>query len=60
MRKIVDSYGQNRYIPTSGLFSISCIIYLTNEDYRKELRDFIKNKEYRSGVMTSARIQPFC
>ena len=37
-----------------------CKNYLTNKDYTEEFLAFIRSKKYRSGVMTSARIQPFC
>ena len=34
--------------------------YFTNKDYTEEFVTFIRTAKYRSGVMTSARIQPFC
>ena len=40
--------------------SIKCINYFTKQDYTEEFRVFIRNEKYRSGVKTSARIEPFC
>ena len=39
---------------------VICINYFTHKDYTEEFRHFIGNEKYRSGVITSARIQPFC
>ena len=36
------------------------INYFTNKDHTEEFLTFIRSGQYRSGVMTSARIQPFC
>ena len=60
MQEIVEYHGQNCYIPTSGMCFIKCINYFTNKDYPEEFLNFIRSKQRRSNVMTSARIQPFC
>ena len=60
MKEIVDYLGQYVYIPTSGMCFIKCIKYFTEKNYTEVFRDFIRNEIYRSGVMTSARLQPFC
>ena len=60
MQKIVEYHGQNCYIPTSGMCFIKCINYFTKKDYTEEFLTFIRTEKYRSGVMTPARIQPFC
>ena len=59
MQEIVEYHGQNCYIPTSGMCFIKCINYFTKKDYT-EFLTFIKTEKYRSRVMTTARIQPFC
>ena len=59
-QKIVEYTGNNCYIPISGMCFVKCIKYFTHKDYTDEFRHFIGNKKYLSGVMTSARIQPFC
>ena len=56
MLNIVDK----TVIPTSGMCFINCFNYFLNKDYTDEFRDFIRSEKYRSGVMTCARIQPFC
>ena len=48
------------YIPTSGMCFIECLIILFKKDYTAEFLTFIRNEKHRSGLMTSARIQPFC
>ena len=60
MQEIVEHQGQNCYIPTSGHCFIKCINYFTKKDYTEEFLTFIRAEKYRSGVMTSARVQPFC
>ena len=60
MQEIVEYYGQNCYLPTSGMCFIKCINYLTEKDYTEEFLTFIRSEQRRSNVMTSARIQPFC
>ena len=60
MQEIVEYHGQNCYIPTSGMCFIKCINYFTKKDYTEEFLTFIRTEKYRSGVMTTARIQPFC
>ena len=60
MQEIVEYNGRNCYIRTSGMCFIKCIIYFTNKEYTVEFREFIRNEKYRSGVMTSAKNQPFC
>ena len=59
MQEIVEYHGQNCFIPTSGNCFIKCIKYFTRKDYAEEILTFIRSKKYRSGVMTSARVQPF-
>ena len=60
MQKIVKYGGQNGYSPVSGMCFINCVKYFTDKDYTEEILTFIRNEKYRSGVMTSARLQPFC
>ena len=60
MKKIVEYYGQNCYIPTYGMCSIKCSNCFTKKDYTEEFLSFIRIEKYRSGVMTSGRFQPFC
>ena len=60
MREIIEYHGQNCYFPTSGHCFIKCINYSTKKDYTEEFLTFIRNKQGRSNVMKSARIQPFC
>ena len=60
MQEIVEYHGRNCYIPTSGMCFIKCINYFTEKDYTDDFLTFIRTEKYRSGVMTTARIQPFC
>ena len=60
MKKIFQYQRKNCCIPTSGHCFIKSNKYFTNKDSTEEFRDFIRNEKYRSGVMTSARIRPFC
>ena len=60
MQKIVENQGRNCYIPTSGHCFIKCIKHFTIKDYTEEFLTFIRTEKYRSGVMRSDRIQPFC
>ena len=60
MQEIVEYYGQNCYIPTSGMCFIKCVKYFTKKDYTVEFLTFIRPEQGRSNVMKSARIQPFC
>ena len=39
---------------------IKWIEYFSEEDNTEEFLTFIRNEKHRSGVMTSARPQPFC
>ena len=48
------------YVPTSGMCFRKCINYFTDKDYTKECLTFIGDEKYRSEVMISARVQPFC
>ena len=59
-QNIVEYIGNKCFIPTSGNCFIKCIKYFTNKGYREKFLTFIRTEKYRSGVMTSARIQPFC
>ena len=58
MKEIVKNHGQNCYIPTCKICFIKSNKYFTTRDYSEKFRDFIRVENYRSGVMTSARIQP--
>ena len=60
MQEIVEYHGRNCYIPTSGMCFIKRINYFTKKDYTEEFLAFIRSEKHRSGVMTTARIQPFC
>ena len=60
MKEIVEYHGQNVYIPTSGMCFVKCFNYFTKKDYTEEFLIFIRTEKYRSGVKTSARMQPFC
>ena len=60
MQEIVEYHGQNCYILTSRHCHIKCNNYFTEKDYTKEFLAFILTERHRSGVMTSASIQPFC
>ena len=60
MQQIVEYHGQNCYIPISGMCFIRCINYFSKKDYTGEFSTFIGIEKYRSGVMTPAKIQPFC
>ena len=57
---IVEYIGNSCYIPTSGNCFIKCINYFTKKDYTADFLTFIRTKQRRSNVMTSARVQPFC
>ena len=59
-QEIVEYHGQNCFIPTSSHCFIKCINYFTKKDYTEEILTFSRSENYRSGVMTSARVQPFC
>ena len=59
MKEILEYRGRNCFIPTSGMCFIKCNNYFTQKNYTEEFKDFIRNGKYRSGVMTSARFQPF-
>ena len=60
MQEIVEYHGHNCYIPTSSHCFIKCINYFTEKDYTEDFLTFIRFEKDRSGVMTSARIQPIC
>ena len=60
MQEIFEYHRQNCYIPTSGMYFIKFIKYFTRKDYTEEFLGFIRSKQRRSNLMTSARIQPFC
>ena len=59
MQEIVENHGQNCYKQTSGMCFMKCIIYFTKKDYTEDFMTFIRNEKHRSGVMTSAGLQPF-
>ena len=56
---IFEYIGNNCYIPTSGNCLTKYIAYFTKQDYTQGFLTFIRTEKYRSGVMTSAKIQPF-
>ena len=59
--KIIMEYrGNNCFIPKKGYCFIKCVNYLTDQDYKQQYFDFIRNEKRRSNIMTKARIQPFC
>ena len=60
MKKLLENRGGNCFIPISRMCFIKCNNYFTDKDYTEEFWDFIRNENYRSGVASSARIQPFC
>ena len=60
MQEIVEYYGRNCYIPTSGRCFIKCINHFTKQDYTEEFLTFIRSEQRRSNVMTSARVGSFC
>ena len=60
MQEIGEYHGQNCYVPTSVHCFTKCKKYFKKKDYTEEFLTFIRTEKYRSGVMTSARIQPFC
>ena len=60
MQELVEYYGQNCYIPTSGMCFIKCINNFTKKDYTEEFLTFIRSEQRRSNVMTSARVGSFC
>ena len=60
MQEKVEYYGQNCYIPISGMCFIKCINYFTKKDYTEEFLTFIRSEQRRSNVMTSARVGSFC
>ena len=55
-----ECFGQNSYIPNGQNCFLKCINYLTEKDYKNEYSEFINSELKRKGVMTLARIQPFC
>ena len=59
-QKTVEYHGQNCYNAKSGHCFMKCICYSTKKDYTEDFLIFIRIETYRSQVMTSARIQPFC
>ena len=60
MQEIVENHGQKCYFLTGGHCFIKCIEYFSKKDYTEDILTFMQSEKYRSGVMTSARIQPFC
>ena len=56
----VEYTGNICFIPTSDNCFIKCNKYLTGKDYTEEFLTFLRTEKYQSGVMASARIQPFC
>ena len=59
MEKVVEGCRQNCYVSTSGMCFIKSINYFTDKDYTEELRDFIGNEKYRSGVKTPVEYNLF-
>ena len=60
LKEVVEFHGQNYFISTSGHCFLKSINYLTGKDYTEEFLTFNRIERYRSRVMTSARIPPFC
>ena len=60
MQEILQFCGHISYIPTSGHRFIKSNNYFTKTDYTEEFLTFIRTKQRRSNVMTSARVQTFC
>ena len=58
--EIIEYEGNNCYIPTKGYCFVKCINFLTEQDYKEQYLDFIRNVKRRTNIMTRARIQPFC
>ena len=59
MEKVVEGCRQNCYVSTSGMCFIKSINYFTDKDYTEELRDFIGNEKYQSGVITPVEYNLF-
>ena len=60
MQEIVESHRQDCYILTTGHCFMKFNVYFSKKDYTEEFLTFIRTNDYQSGVMASARIQPFC
>ena len=57
---IIEYRGNNCFIPTKGYCFIKCVNCLTDQDYKQQYFDFIRNEKRRSNIMSKDRIQPFC
>ena len=59
-RDIVEDIGDNCYNPTSKYCFIKCINFLTENDFKQQFLEVIRNQQRRLHVMSQAKIQPFC
>ena len=59
-QKVIESRGNNCFIPTKGYCFVKCTTLITGEDYKEQYLELIRNEKRRSKIMTKARIQPFC
>ena len=57
---IVEYIGDNCYNPTTGKCFKKGNTYFTKKVYTQEFLTFVRTEKYRSRVITSATIQPFC
>ena len=55
--QITEYHGKNCWIPSNGYCFIKCINFLTDEDFKQQILDFIRNERRRSIIMSLARIQ---
>ena len=55
---LVEHFGNNCYIPTSGNCFIKCFNQSIGKDYLNEFFHSIRAEQRRSSVMTSERVQP--
>ena len=47
---IIEYRGNNCFIPTKGYCFIKCVNYLTDQDYKQQYFDFIRNEKRRSNI----------
>ena len=58
--KIVESDGNNCFIPTKVFSFINCINYLAGKEYKQQDLDFLRIERRRFNIVTMVRIQPLC
>ena len=58
--EIIEYRVNNCSIPTKGYCFVKCINFITDEDYKQQNLDYIRNEKRRSNIMTKARVRPFC